>query len=64
MQLVDYLLMLSTYMIFDCLAMGVERQKHQFFFACGQLALEDFVRTQQKWLLLCTIVARLAKSDQ
>ena len=31
------------HMIFDCLAMGVERQKHQFFFACGQLALADFV---------------------
>ena len=50
------------HMIFDyCVAMDVERQKHQSLFARGRVALVDFLsRTQQNWLLLCTIVASKA----
>ena len=51
-------------MIFNCVAMDAERQKHQSLFARGRVALVDFLsRILQNWLLLCTIVARHAKSD-
>ena len=52
------------HMIFDCVAMDVERQKHQSLSARGRVALIDFlIQDPKNWLLLCTIVARLAKSD-
>ena len=60
------------HMIFDyCVAMDVERQKHQSLFACGQVALEDIIiiinimDTTESAPLLCArlLLAKLAKSE-
>ena len=32
----------AEHMIFDCVAMDVEQQKHYPVFACGRVALGDF----------------------
>ena len=52
-------------MIFDCVAMIVERQKHQSLYARGKLAKVDCrlstPRAQQNWLLFCTIAARFVE---
>ena len=51
-------------MIFHCVAMDVERQKHQSLFECGRVASVDFfIQDPTELAALCTIVARLAKSD-
>ena len=52
-----------AYMIGDYVAMDILRQKHQSLFARGRVALVDFfIQDQQNLILMCTIVARLAKS--
>ena len=35
------------HMIFDCSGLEVERQKHQYLFASGRVALVDFLQQDQ-----------------
>ena len=53
------------HMIYDCVAMDAERHKHQSLCARGRVALvcRRPFHPGQNWLLLCTIVTRIAKSD-
>ena len=54
------------HMIFDCVAMDVERQKHKSRSACGRASLVDFLPGPNRIVCFCArlLVARLAKSDK
>ena len=54
------------HMIFDCVAMDVERQKHKSMSACGRASLVDFLPGPNRIVCFCArlLVARLAKSDK
>lgn len=52
------------HMMYDFVAGDVKRQKHQLLNAHEPLALVASCNTQQNRLLLCMVVATLAKCDE